>query len=288
MNKTESKEKKKVALVSLLAAIFITIGKLIVGLLTGSIGIISEAIHSGFDFVAAGITYLAVKISDKPADSDHQYGHGKVENLSAFVETILLFITSFWIIYEAIHRMLNGGMIIDVNIWAYGIIILSIIIDFTRSRSLMKIAKKYNSQALEADALHFSTDILSSFVVLLGLVCAQFHIFIADSIAAILVAIIVLRVAFKLGKRSVDILLDKTSTENYNKIKNILINIPEVLFFHDLKVRMSGSYTFVDVNIHVDSSLSIIEVHNISDNIERKIKLEIDKIVVHIHQEPNN
>lgn len=281
-------EKKKVALISVGAAIFITVGKLIVGLLTGSLGILSEALHSALDFVAAVITYFAVKISDKPADENHQFGHGKYENLSAFIETILLFVTCFWIIYEAISRLVSGNTHIEVSIWSYVVVIASIIIDYSRSRELMRVAKKYNSQALEADALHFSTNIWSSSVVLLGLICAQFGFFLADSIAALIVAAIVIFIAYKLGKRSIDVLLDKTSEETYSIVENILKNIPDVLKFHNLRIRTSGAYTFVEVNIHVDSKISIEKAHEISHLVENAICKKIDKCEVHVHEEPDN
>lgn len=281
-------EKKKVALISVFAAIVITTGKLIIGILTGSLGILSEALHSGLDFVAAAITYFAVKIADKPADENHQYGHGKFENLSAFIETLLLFITCFWIIYEASSRLISGKLEIVVSVWSYIVVIASIIIDFGRSRALMKVAKKYNSQALEADALHFSTDIWSSSVVLLGLICAQFGYFLADSIAALMVAGIVIMVAFKLGKRSIDVLLDRTSIDTYKKIEGILKNIPDVLTYHNLKIRTSGAYTFVELNIHVNPLLTIEKAHEISHHVETYICQEIDKCEVHVHEEPEN
>lgn len=282
------KEKQKVAAISVFAAIVITLGKLIVGLSTMSLGILSEALHSALDFVAAAITYFAVKISDKPADENHHYGHGKFENLSAFVETLLLFITCFWIIYEALNRLISGKTEIEVSIWAYIVVIASIIIDYGRSKALMKVAKKYNSQALEADALHFSTDIWSSTVVLIGLICAQFGFFMADSIAALIVAFIVIFIAFRLGKRSIDVLLDRTSIETYKKIEEILINIPEVLTYHNLKIRSSGAYTFVEVNIHVDPKLTIEKAHEISHNVELYICDKINKCEVHVHEEPEN
>ncbi|MEI6696996.1 MAG: cation diffusion facilitator family transporter [Bacteroidota bacterium] len=282
------KEKKKVALISVIAAIIITTGKLIIGLLTGSIGILSEALHSGLDFVAAVITYFAVKISDKPADKDHQYGHGKFENLSAFIETLLLFVTCFWIIYEASHRILTGKTVIEVSVWSYIVVVASIIIDYSRSTALSKVAKKYNSQALEADALHFSTDIWSSFVVLIGLVCAQFGFFLADSIAALIVAAIVIFIAFRLGKRSIDVLLDRTSPETIEKINNIIIGIPEVLSFHNLKIRTSGAFTFVELNIHVEPKLTIEEAHEISHKVEEIICAAVEKCEVHVHEEPEN
>ncbi len=282
------KEKKKVALLSVFAAIIITSGKLIIGILTGSLGILSEALHSGLDFVAAAITYFTVRVSDKPADENHHYGHGKYENFSAFVETLLLFITCFWIIYEASHRLLTGKIEIEVSGWSYAVIITSIIIDFSRSRALGRVAKKYNSQALEADALHFSTDIWSSFVVLLGLICSQFGYYLADSISALIVAAIVIFIAFRLGKRSIDVLLDRTSPENVHKINAILKEIPEVLSFHNLKIRNSGSYTFVELNIHVAPNLTIEQAHEISHKVEEVICASIEKCDVHVHEEPEN
>ncbi len=282
------KEKKKVALTSVFAAIIITGGKLIIGLLTGSIGILSEALHSGLDFVAAAITYLTVRISDKPADENHQYGHGKYENLSAFIQTLLLFITCFWIIYEATHRLITGETEIKISVWSYIVVVGSIIIDYSRSRALSRVAKKYNSQALEADALHFSTDIWSSLVVLLGLICAQFGYFLADSIAALIVATIVIFVAYRLGKRSINVLLDRTSHETTEKINTVIKEIPEVLSFHNLKIRTSGAYTFVEVNIHVEPNLTIEQAHEISSKVEETICASVDKCEVHVHEEPEN
>ena len=153
------KEKLNVAFFSVLAAVFLTGFKLVIGLLTGSLGILSEALHSGLDMVAAVITYFSVRVSDKPADKQHNFGHGKIENFSALVETFLLLITCVWIIYEAMIRLITGKTHIEVSIWSFIVVICSIIIDISRSRALSRVAKKYNSQALEADALHFSTDI---------------------------------------------------------------------------------------------------------------------------------
>jgi cation diffusion facilitator family transporter len=153
-------EKKKVALSSVFMAIFITVLKIMVGILTNSLGILAEAAHSALDLIAAGVTYFAVRISGNPPDRSHQFGHGKVENLSALFETILLFVTCVWIVYEAISRLIEP-VHVEVNIWSFAVMVTSIIVDFSRSRALMKTAKKYNSQALEADALHFSTDIWS-------------------------------------------------------------------------------------------------------------------------------
>jgi len=285
--KEAHKQKKKVTLISVVAAVFITIFKLIIGLLTGSLGIISEALHSGLDLVAAVMTFFSVRIADKPADRDHNFGHGKIENLSAFIETILLLITCVWIIYEARHRLISGrGLIIKVNVWSYIVVITSIIVDYSRSKSLYKAAKKYNSQALEADALHFSTDIWSSAVVLIGLTCYHFGYHFADSVAALIVAIIVLSVSFKLGRRSVDVLLDKTPSTTLEKVNSILREIPEITRFHDVKVRTAGADTFIEVNIHVEPRLTIEQSHSISHKVEKKIRSIIERCEVHVHAEP--
>lgn len=279
-------EKKRVAFASVLAAVFLTGFKLLVGFLTGSLGIISEALHSGLDLIAALITFFSVRISDKPADHDHHYGHGKIENLSAFIETILLLITCIWIIYEAVNRLITGETHIEVNAWSYIVVVSSIVIDFSRSRALNRVAKKFNSQALEADALHFSTDILSSAVVLLGLICAHFGFFFADSIAALIVAIIVIIISFRLGKRSISVLLDTAPKKTYEKINSLLKNIKEITYFHDIKIRTSGADTFVEVNIHVNPELNIKQAHEISHKVEEEILKIIDRCTVHVHTEP--
>ncbi|MFZ6032063.1 MAG: cation diffusion facilitator family transporter [Melioribacter sp.] len=285
--KTEAvKEKKSVALLSVFAALLITAFKIIVGVMTGSLGIISEALHSALDLIAAGITYLAVNISDKPADDKHHYGHGKIENYSALIETLLLFITSFWIIYEALRRLITNEVEIEVNVWAFVVIITSIIVDISRSRALKKAAVKHNSQALEADALHFSTDIWSSTVVLIGLIGASFNFFYADAIAGLAVAIIVLGVSYRLGKRSFDALIDRAPEGLYEKIYGIVNRLPDVVKSHDIKIRESGPYKFVDINIHVKNDLSIKEAHEISHRVEKAITKEIKNITVMVHAEP--
>ena len=280
------KEKKRVALLSVLAAIFLTSSKFIIGILTGSLGILSEALHSALDMVAAVITYFSVRISDKPADKEHNYGHGKIENFSALVETILLVITCAWIIYEAVYRLTTGKTEIEVSVWSYVVVISSIVIDISRSRALSRVAKKYNSQALEADALHFSTDIWSSTVVLLGLIFAQFGIFLADSIAALMVAFIVLFVSYKLGKKAIDVLLDKAPLETIGEVKLILKTFPEVKEYHNLKVRTAGADTFIKFNIHVEPNATLLDVHELCDRIEKELQNKIPRSEVYIHAEP--
>jgi len=283
------KEKRRVAFLSVIAAIFITGFKLIIGILTGSLGILSEALHSALDMVAAVITYFSVKVSDKPADREHNYGHGKIENLSALVETILLLVTCVWIIYEAVHRLATGKTQIEVSVWSYVVVICSIIIDFSRSRALSRVAKKYNSQALEADALHFSTDIWSSSVVLFGLIAYQFlGWYAADSIAALFVAVIVLYVSYQLGSKAIDVLLDKAPIDTKKIVHEILESYPEIKKYHGLKARTAGADTFIKFNVHFDPDLSLREVHKLCDKIESKIQSRVERSEVYIHAEPED
>src|SRR5947209_19131828 len=163
--RTMRREKRTVALNSVVAAVVITTLKLIVGIATGSLGVLSEAAHSGLDLVAAVVTLFSVRVSDKPADADHQYGHGKIENFSAFIETGLLLLTCIWIVYEAFKRLFFHHVEIEPSLSAFLVMFSSMGVDFWRSRALGRIATKYDSQALEADALHFSTDVWSSGVV---------------------------------------------------------------------------------------------------------------------------
>jgi cation diffusion facilitator family transporter len=281
-------EKKRVALVSVFAAVFLTGFKLVIGVLTGSLGILSEALHSALDLVAAVITYFCVRVSDKPADREHHYGHGKIENLSAFIETLLLLVTSGWIIYEAVSRLMSGNTHIEVTVWSYVVVISSIVIDFTRSRALLKVAKKHNSQALEADALHFSTDIWSSSVVLLGLICANFGFFNADPIAALVVAVIVIFVSYKIGKKAIDVLLDKAPQDTLEKVHQAIATFPEVKHTHNVKVRTAGADTFIKMNIHLDPHLSLLQVHEICDKIEQEVSQLIQRSEVYIHAEPHD
>lgn len=282
----EEKEKKRVASSSLIAAVFLTSFKLVVGISTNSLGILSEAAHSGLDLIAALVTYIAIRMSSKPADEEHHFGHGKMENVSALFETVLLLITCIWIISEVIKRLTGGQMEIEVNVWSFVVILTSMAIDISRSSALRKIAKKYNSQALEADALHFSSDIFSSGVVLIGLAGYAFGFLYADSIAALIVAVIVIFISLKLGKRSIDVLLDKAPEGMKEKVSRIVSEIPEVLQWHDIRVRNSGAHVLVELKIHVAPDLSINKAHEISHKVEETICTEIERCEVNIHIEP--
>lgn len=281
-------EKNRVAFISVLAAIFLTSFKLIVGLLTGSLGILSEALHSGLDLVAAVITWFAVRLSDKPADKDHHYGHGKIENLSALIETLLLLITCVWIIYEALSRLISGETHLEVTVWSYVVVVSSIIVDISRSRALKKMAVKYNSQALEADALHFSTDVWSSLVVLIGLIGAQFGFFMADSIAALMVAFIVIYVSYQLGKRSINVLLDRVPDAVLHQIQDEMNRIEGIQCYHDLKVRSAGADYFAEVSIHVAPGIDMEKAHAIASAVEKRLSGKVPRMHVHVHVEPDS
>ena len=219
-------EKRAVAWNSVMAAVAITTLKIVVGYTTRSLGLRSEAAHSGLDLIAAIVTLLSIRVSDKPADADHQYGHGKVENFSAFIETGLLLLTCVWIVYEAVKRLFFHHVEIEPSAAAFLVIFVSMAVDWWRSRALGKIAKKYDSQALEADALHFSTDIWSSGVVVLGLTLVLVGrsslgqaygigwLRDADPVAALFVAGVVVYVSSRLAFKTVDALLDAAPAES--------------------------------------------------------------------------
>ena len=229
-------EKRAVAGNSVLAAVVITTLKITVGVSTGSLGILSEAAHSILDLIAAIITLLSVHVSDKPADATHQYGHGKVENFSAFIETALLHLTCIWIVYEAIQRLFFRHVAIEPNLAAFVVMFASMVVDFWRSRALGKIATKYDSQALEADALHFSADVWSSGVVVLGLLLVllgrKFGIgWLRDSdpVAALFVAGVVVYVSGRLARKTVDALLDGAPAGVRNQIVTAISHVEGLL-----------------------------------------------------------
>lgn len=256
-------EKRSAAGNSVLAAIVITGLKIVVGVTTGSLGILSEAAHSGLDLIAALLTYFSVGVSDKPADAEHQYGHQKIENFSAFVETGLLLLTCAWIIYEAIKRLFFRQIEIEPSIAAFAVMIFSMGMDWWRSRVLGRIATKYDSQALEADALHFSTDIWSAGVVVLGLALVMvgraYHIgWLADSdpIAALVVAGVVISVSWRLARRTIDALLDAAPSGVRSKIYDAVSRVDGVLEVDRVRIRRAGSRYFADLAVGLNRTVT--------------------------------
>lgn len=289
-----TKEKLSAAYSSVVSAIILTGTKFVVGTMTGSLGIIAEAAHSALDLVAAIVTFIALHLASKPADREHTYGHGKIENFSALVETLLLLATCAWIAWESLDRLFFNPKPVDVSIWAFAVVLLSIGIDTWRSRRLMHAAKKHNSQALEADALHFRTDIWSSCVVLLGLVCVRIAdaypsvawLHKADAVAALGVAAIVVGVSYRLGERTVQNLLDIAPLGAVSQVQKIVEDIPGVVDCHHVRIRHSGPDLFLDLHVSMDGSMTLQAAHDLTELIEEKIQKAFPGADVTVHAEP--
>jgi cation diffusion facilitator family transporter len=280
-----NKKKENVALSSVFASLGLTGIKLVVGLLTGSMGILSEAAHSALDLGAAALTYFAVRVSDQPPDEDHPYGHGKIESVSAFIETGLLFLTSAWIIFEAVKRLISHSTEIEVAWYSFAVVIFAIIIDYSRSKALYKVAAETKSQALEADGLHFKSDIYSSAVVLLGLILFKLGFQSADAFAAIGVSLFVLHAGYELGKRTFNVLTDAAPAGILSKLKDIVAQVDGVFGIERLRVRPVGPDLFIDLILNVSRTVPLEQVEKITKNVQEKIKNEIPEadIVVHVN-----
>lgn len=286
-------EKRSVASNSVVAAVAVTALKIAVGITTGSLGILSEAAHSGLDLVAAVITLLSVRVSDKPADADHQYGHGKVENFSAFIETGLLLLTCFYIVYEAIKRLFFHHVEIEPSIAAFVVMFVSIAVDYWRSRALGRIAEKYDSQALQADALHFSTDIWSSAVVILGLaaVLAGRKLGIswlidADPVAALFVAGVIMFVSTRLARKTVDALLDTAPTGARSNIIASLNKIDGVLEVDRVRIRRAGNRYFADVSVGLSRNVTFQRSGQVADEVTNAVHGVLPNTDVVVHSIP--
>jgi cation diffusion facilitator family transporter len=290
----ENREKTWVALSSLLAASVLALLKLFVGIRTNSLGILSEAAHSTLDLVAAGATLWAVRVSGRPASREYTYGRGKFENLSALLETVLLLATCLWIVYEAVQRLVFKQRIeVDASLWAFLVVMLSMAVDFSRSRALRHHARKYDSQALEADALHFSTDIWSSGVVLLGLVGAWVAGRIgapwlrsADTVAALGVAAIIVGVSLRLGKKSLDDLMDRIPVDLQERVSQAAAAVPGVLQVTKVRLRRSGPENFADVTLSVGQATSFEKAHEIADCAAAAVRAVLPRADVVVHAEP--
>jgi cation diffusion facilitator family transporter len=287
-------EKAHAARSSVFWAVFLTSMKIVVGLATGSLGILAEAAHSGFDLLAAIMTWLAVRVSAKPADRSHPYGHGKIENLSALFETLLLLGTCVWIIFAATNRLIHQQVEVLVTPWSFAVMATSIVVDISRSRMLYRAARKHKSHALEADALHFSTDIWSSAVVIVGLIgvvvgdniprLESMHY--ADAVAAILVAAIVVQVSIKLGIRTISVLMDSAPEGLEEKIVSTVQAIPGVTNCHRVRLRYSGPQLFVDLHVLINGDESFRRVHDLTEVIEHAIGTLVPNSDVTVHPEP--
>lgn len=269
-------EKERVALGSIGASAALTIGKAVVGLSTGSLAILSEAAHSLIDFAATLMTYFAVRIADKPADAEHHYGHGKMESVSALAETALLFVLSGVIAWEAGQRLFGGhGHAVDASPTAFAIMLASIAIDFLRARVLSRVAAATSSQALEADALHFSSDMWSSAAVLLGLVGVRFGHNGADSAAAFVVALFVCLAGWRLGRRTIDTLTDTAPEGVAERIAAITRKVRHVVSIERVRTRQVGATIFSEIEVGASRTLPLDRVETLKSDIEAAVKVAL-------------
>ena len=283
--------KIKTARLSIFSNLFLIVLKMIVGILTGSVSMMSEAIHSGIDLLASIIAFFSVKIASKPPDKDHAYGHGKYENVSGVLEALLIFVAALWIIYEAVNRLLHKSDIQNIH---YGIIVMliSVIVNLIVSRKLYSVAKKYDSIALEADALHLKTDVYTSLGVAIGFVLLYLTGYIwIDSVIAILVAILIMYESFQLLNTAFSPLVDaQLPQEDIERLNNIIKNKlgrNSKAKYSRVRTRKSGSQKYLDFILSFPNETSVKEAHDLCDEIEDEIKAEFKEIDINIHVEPS-
>ncbi|MBI4834661.1 MAG: exodeoxyribonuclease VII large subunit [Planctomycetes bacterium] len=281
-------EKLGVARLSIISNTVLIIGKLAVGLFTGSVSVVSEGIHSGMDLLAAIIAYFSVRAAAVPPDKEHKFGHGKIENISGYIEATLIFFASALIIHEAIDKLINGT---PVEFLGLGIFIMgvSIVLNWIVSKKLMAVAKKYHSAALEADAMHLTTDIYTSLGVLVGLVLVQLTgVEIIDPIVAILVALLIVHAAYELTKRSLRDLCDARLTDQEEAvIRGVLDEHREqYVDYHQLRTRRAGNTCFIDLHVVVKKESYIDEGHKLSKHLERDLAEAFPSTEILIQVEP--
>jgi cation diffusion facilitator family transporter len=279
-------EKIKVARLSILSNSLLIVMKLIVGFISGSVSIISEAIHSAMDLIAAVIAYFSVRVSDTPPDSRHNYGHAKIENISGVIESLLIFVAAIWIIVEAIKKLTGEATVLG-SIWLGSLIMLTAaIVNTFVSRRLYKIARQTNSVALEADALHLKTDVYTSLGVGAGLCLIMItRLAWLDPIVAILVALFIIRESYHLLKKAFLPLLDEAWREE--EIDELRIALKKLdVSYHELRTRVAGNYRFIDLHIEIPAEVSVGDAHRYCDMIESELKKSYDNLNVTIHVEP--
>ncbi|MCL5958289.1 MAG: cation diffusion facilitator family transporter [Chloroflexi bacterium] len=280
--------KSNAAALSIASNSLLILLKVVIGISIGSVSVISEAIHSSIDLMAAVIAFFSVRISDRPPDEGHPYGHGKIENISGTVEALLILVAAVLIVYEAGNKILSGGRIEFVGL-GIGVMLVSSLVNMLVSRYLMHVAKETDSVALEADACHLSTDVLTSAGVLVGLTLVQLTGWnILDPIFAIGVAIVIGKVAFDLTRKSSPDLLDSKLPEaEEQQIRQILHDhLAQCVGFHGLRSRKAGSHRHVDLHLVVDDNVSVNEAHELCDHLEEEILSHLPNTDITIHVEP--
>lgn len=292
--RAEQREKNQITIVSVLAAIALTVLKLVVGVLTGSLGLLAEAAHSGLDAFATILTFFSVRIAGRPADANHPYGHGRFENLSATIQGLLLLGTSAWIIYESIRRLFFVTVEVEPSAWAFLVMGGSIATDLWRSNLLLRAARKYHSRALEADALNFRADMFSASVVILGLALTTYAeltgtagwLARADALAALVVACVIIYMSGKLALAAINTLLDLAPEELAARMTRAVAQTPGVLRTHTVRLRESGSRLFADVTVGVPRTSSLEQAHAISERVEAAVRAIEPRTETVVHVEP--
>ncbi|MGE5473019.1 MAG: cation diffusion facilitator family transporter [Ignavibacteriales bacterium] len=286
MNSTS--KKAKVAMLSIISNISLILMKIIAGIISGSVSIISEAIHSSMDLLASVIAFISVKISGKPADKEHPYGHGKIENFSGLIEGLLIFVAAFLIINEAVKKIINPTKIEDTWV-AVAVMFISAVANTIVSRKLYKVAKEEDSIALEADALHLKTDVYTSLGVGLGLILiAVTGINILDPIVAIAVACLIIKESWVLCRNAFNPLLDSSlPIADEEQIKVVMDKYKnEILDYHMLRTRKAGDVKYIDFHMTVQQELTVKESHELSERIETDLENTLTHTNVNIHIEP--
>ena len=280
--------KQKAAVLSIFSNTTLIIFKVIAGILMGSVSVISEAIHSSIDLLASFIAFFSIKKASKAEDDEHPFGHGKYENVSGFVEALLILLAAALIVYEAISRMFEGRVVENVGAGIF-VMLLAAVVNFVISMILLKAAKRTDSIALETDAMHLLTDVYTSLGVFVGLVLLKItKIPIIDPITAILVAVLIVKTSIDLIKKSLNDLVDsKLPDEDIAKILKVLDSHPQITRYHSLRTRRSGPTREIDVQVHVDENTSLVDAHRLCDCIEEEIKnIFPGESYVMIHPEP--
>ncbi|MCM8509132.1 cation diffusion facilitator family transporter [Bacillus velezensis] len=280
----------KIAFLSVISNSLVVMLKIVVGIITGSVAILSEAIHSFLDLIAAFIAFISVRISKKPADTGHPYGHGKVENLSGTIETILIFAAGIWMIYECVQKLVNPA---PVHLPVLGIVVMlaGALINLIVSKFVKREAEKVNSVAMKSNALHLLTDVYTSLGVAASLLVVTLtEWYILDPIIGMVLAVYIIYEAFKLMKEAFPPLIDTRLSEEEEKtiLKIIETFQQEFIEIHDFRTRRSGPQEYIDFHLIVPSHVTIKDVHDLCDRIERDITDEFKQAQVMIHPEPES
>ena len=291
---TEKAEKRRVTLISLGAALVLILLKLSLGLATGYLILISEALHSSLDALVTMVTFFSIRYAERPADQGHPYGHGKAENLAAFTEALLLCFAILFILKEVVERLFFKSVAIEPNIWAVSILVVSALFDAQRSRALARIARKYKSPAIEADAVHFRADLVTSSMALGGVVVTYLARVLGisgayaliDVVTTCFILAVVVKMVLRILTESADVLLDRTLASRAALVRRIAAEVPEVIEVEKVRTREAGKQTFVDFTVQIDRNLSAEAAYSIGRQVEEAIRRRIDDVDVILQVKP--